>query len=310
MLLVDTKDLINLENTIEELDITNKEILSIIKDRQDNNCMVKILSKYYTNNNEEEIDELMIKDHDFYVKVISIELTKCLFESDFNMPRLDYQCYVNQWGYENVGKCISSFTKNNIIWTTFNGYLNLIDQIHNRNIEKIENLIILNDYKDIIYKLNNYIVKLIKDNENQNNKMNFEMDIIHKEFRDLIKEMIQEYESKRGDQENLLMEQYYNNNKNYNSTTDIKNQTNNNNNIMKKLVLKIGIRNTISAAMTFSILSCFLVYLVISKYIYREHDTSKKKKREYSLEHAILERSLAFVVGIIILQKLRHIFSG
>lgn len=201
-----TQDVTNVEDN--KL-VTEKEILLLIQDRQDKSCMIKVLSKYL---NEYNIEE----EYEFYVKVISIELTKCLFESDFNMPRLNLQyCHAGNWNKGNIGKCIGTFTQNTVIWTTFNGYLNSIDEIYNRHYLKVNNYQILEDYRDIVNKLNGFIEELLEDGDNRVKKMENELDELRNGFQGIIEEIkknmelerelhLQYYEKRKREEQNLM----------------------------------------------------------------------------------------------------------
>lgn len=140
-------DSLNVGNLILE----EQAIGNLIDTSKRESCLVNVLAQYYDTSRYNNYQR------DFLTKVTAIEMTKCLFESDFNLPRLDYLCYVKHWNHANLGKCLTSISENSIIWITFNGYLTQAEVLINQNSEKIDNIKLLKQYKNIIQKLNEFL---------------------------------------------------------------------------------------------------------------------------------------------------------
>ena len=149
---------------VKEEDRVNKVIDNIIN----NDCMIKVMNKYYYRYEIEErekgdIEEIInLQGRDVLIKIISIELTKCLFENNKRV-RLSEVCYENTgWEVNRIEKCIEDISLNNNMWTTFNGYLVNIDNLMNNRINKIENLQIIEEYKNMIQYMNKYLQDMIR----------------------------------------------------------------------------------------------------------------------------------------------------
>ncbi|GMM47279.1 hypothetical protein DAPK24_038540 [Pichia kluyveri] len=163
---------------IKSIDDSNNKIMELVKEEDrvnkvldniiNNDCMIKVMNKYYYRYEIEErekgeIEEIInLQGRDVLIKIISIELTKCLFENNKRV-RLSEVCYENsRWEVIKIEKCIEDISLNNNMWTTFNGYLVNIDNLMNNRINKIENLQIIEEYKNMIQYMNKYLQDIIR----------------------------------------------------------------------------------------------------------------------------------------------------
>lgn len=180
------------ELILDKLRCEQENLELTIQNKKDNSCYVKIFSKYLWKLNNDEDNEKINREQ--LIKLISIELTRCLFEIDDLMPQIDseYCNNLNYYDYEldrNINKCIGFFSRDVVIWTTFNGYLTQVDNLLDKNLVKVENMKILEEYKNIIVNLTFYVNQLIMNGNEERERGKDEREKELEEFRNLKREM-------------------------------------------------------------------------------------------------------------------------
>lgn len=112
-------------------------------------------------------------DRDGLVKLIAIELTRCLFASDGAMRRLGNACEGvgensrrrrsggNASGNgdlaRHVNRCVASLSNDVVLWTTFNGYLGQVDTLLHRHFVQLDNVRLLGDYRQLLRTLHGHL---------------------------------------------------------------------------------------------------------------------------------------------------------
>ncbi|AWU76077.1 uncharacterized protein C5L36_0C00220 [Pichia kudriavzevii] len=133
-------------------------VLESLEQKSDS-CMLNVMAKYYIPY-QEIIPAHDVKERALVSKILAVELTKCLFDGPY-MPELDERCNATEWNEENLQNCVGSLAQNNVIWTTFNGYLGQMDSLVHERSEKIDNLRILKEYKLIISSLGEHMDNIL-----------------------------------------------------------------------------------------------------------------------------------------------------
>lgn len=119
----------------------------------DNLCIAKIFYHYIP---KCETDLL----NDIDKKRVAIELTMCLFNGNSLMPKLPSECF-DLKSIININKCIAKFANGQnggVMWTTYFGYLNILDNLCSHYKNPIENLKMINDYQNMVSALSNLVV--------------------------------------------------------------------------------------------------------------------------------------------------------
>lgn len=330
-----------INNNIKELENDKINLNLNIENKLEDSCYIKVISQYLQNKDKNEINfywkfELEKFTRDEIMKIISIEMTKCLFgnkpSNNERIIQISKECYFShlifkndyQYDYaydyeyenyqlikDNIEDCIISMSSNIIIWTSFTSYMSRVDDIIEKNLNKLENLKIVEEYGNIITKLSKHLNEMIenerfkfekdieRDNENfekmrqyENElKLKFEeeMLVIKKE----IGKIIQVDEIKREDNQD---HKYHKDHK------DRKRHLN------LKTLISVGI----GAVIFIWIAGLFLTGAISPRNAYStlEKDGKTHVPRGRAVEQAVLERVVAFVAGIGCVAVAHHAIVG
>ena len=146
-----------------------QHIQQLIAHKLNNDCMVRVLSQFFPHHEHDYDYEpehgIPFENRDGMMKMVAIALTKCIFESDSQMPEMDASCY--NIGNENdtagIGACLSKLAQNSVQWTTFNSYLTQVDEIIVKRYEQVDNVLILREYKTVIGQMQGYLRDVMKE---------------------------------------------------------------------------------------------------------------------------------------------------
>lgn len=164
--------------TTLNLDLQKEEndLVDGLKIRYDESCIIKIFTLYFKNYEiVNDINLNFLTDKEQIYKIIAIELTKCLLENYEIDIYIDDECYpenINkEWNKLQINKCMKTLIEDNILWTTFIGYFNKIDDIYKSNFERIEIFELNKEYKELVHNLNSYLTVYLKEQQDKNDKI-------------------------------------------------------------------------------------------------------------------------------------------
>jgi ElaB/YqjD/DUF883 family membrane-anchored ribosome-binding protein len=202
-----------------------QHIQQLIAHKLNNDCMVRVLSQFFPHHEHEHEHEheyehdyepehgIPFENRDGMMKMVAIALTKCIFESDSQMPEMDDSCY--NIGNENdtagIGTCLSKLAQNSVQWTTFNSYLTQVDEIIAKRYEQVDNVLILREYKTVIGQMQGYLRDVMKERVSHAEEHGMKLRQLDAKFNRLLNsvgQVLQQRTDEFGDRYEELLRQY------------------------------------------------------------------------------------------------------
>lgn len=137
---------LSISGFLQELSEEQSEVARLVALSKDRSCILRVLVETGPKCHVEE---------GYDQRITALELTRCVFESNAEMPNLPLECHLGR----DIDACIGQVAHNGILWTTYFGYLNLVESFCSYYNHDLNQLRAMNEYSTILTTLHDLIIR-------------------------------------------------------------------------------------------------------------------------------------------------------